>query len=220
VVHARCPRAAAKARLRLVPGRSCRARTGGARTPPTLDGGTNGTAGTSTRSTARRPCRGSAPAAGLSFRPAVHVAVAAPAEPLRLPPPRPRPPPARTSVWLISSSVALKKCGATSGPIRKVTRLCATGTVNASPNLAYPSSISFQGPCAGAAQVGKWGENARVHAPRRVAIQWVRGERARGWRCGATGVGGARARQRAHPGELEQAADERHALQDRRLLAG
>jgi hypothetical protein len=38
-----------------------------------------------------------------------------------------------TSVWLSSSSVALKKWGATSGPMRKVTRLWATGTVKTSP---------------------------------------------------------------------------------------
>mmetsp|Transcript_10523 Transcript_10523/g.28812 ORF Transcript_10523/g.28812 Transcript_10523/m.28812 type:complete len:215 (+) Transcript_10523:1317-1961(+) len=50
-----------------------------------------------------------------------------------------------TSVWLISSSVALKKWGATSGPMRKVMRLLATGTVKASPSLVYPSCISFMG---------------------------------------------------------------------------
>jgi hypothetical protein len=44
--------------------------------------------------------------------------------------------PCLTSVWLISSSVPLKKWGATSGPIRKVTRLCATGTVKTSPSCA------------------------------------------------------------------------------------
>ena len=38
-----------------------------------------------------------------------------------------------TSVWLILSSVALKKWGEAWGPIRNVTRLCRTGMVNTSP---------------------------------------------------------------------------------------
>lgn len=42
----------------------------------------------------------------------------------------------RTSFWLISLSVALKKWGKVSGVIKKVTRLCSTGTVNTSPCLA------------------------------------------------------------------------------------
>jgi hypothetical protein len=32
-------------------------------------------------------------------------------------------------------------------PIKNVTRLCATGTVNTSPCFLYPSSISLYGPC-------------------------------------------------------------------------
>ncbi len=68
-----------------------------------------------------------------------------------LPPCRRHPPvlPAllRTSVWLILSSVALKKWGEAWGPITKVMFLCASGMVNTSPCFLYISSISGSGPC-------------------------------------------------------------------------
>ena len=52
----------------------------------------------------------------------------------------------RTSVWLILSSVALKKWGEAWGPMTKVMFLWARGMVNTSPCFLYISSISGRGP--------------------------------------------------------------------------
>mmetsp|Transcript_3859 Transcript_3859/g.6024 ORF Transcript_3859/g.6024 Transcript_3859/m.6024 type:complete len:255 (-) Transcript_3859:45-809(-) len=51
-----------------------------------------------------------------------------------------------TSFWLISESLALKKCSLTLGPMRNVMRLWNTGTVKTSPYLGIALAMSPMGP--------------------------------------------------------------------------